>query len=160
MTVFKEDIEKLLPEFEAAVYDPLVETMFGEIDDSAELESARTLVSVMNHCRETSEAGHEFFKRRLGHISVRLEVHVQPDEHHHFLSIPEPESNQLSPEDLIIDPTYLQYLRNRRDQAALKGHQRVFIGTRAAIMQLMEGSDFLGPEAAILYSPDTLKTTA
>lgn len=155
MPVTQETITRLLPEFEAAVYDPLVDMMFGEITDVNELERARMRIAILPYCREASTAGKDFFVPKLGYCAVRLEMHALPDEHHHFLTVMT-HSQRTTPEDIVIDPTYLQYARSREVDELMRTHPRVFVGTRAAIMSLMQGSDFNGAEAAVMYDPSTL----
>ncbi len=150
-----QEIHRLMPEFEAAVYDPLVNELHGELA-GLELENARTHVARAGYCRETTEAAYEFMTRRLGLVAIRHEVHALPDEYHHFLSI-----NGAGPEltgaDLIIDPTYLQFTKNvlKADLSALhEQYPRVFVGTRSAVTRLIQGPKFTA-EKAVLYMPDT-----
>lgn len=149
-------IEELLPEFEAAVYDPLVEMLFGEVDSGPELDLARTHIARLPYCREAAEAGRSFLAARLGYFAVRHEVHALPDEKHHFLTVMT-HPQRITDADTVIDPTYLQYAQEP-DLSVLAGrHPRVFVGARAAIIDLMYTEDFKGEDAAVLYTPQTLE---
>lgn len=155
-TLSLQRINELLPALEAAVYDPLVEMMFGETELGSEREQARMHIARLGHCRETTEAGLEFLMSRVGSVALRHEVHALPDEYHHFISIGDPYA-ELTGRDVIVDPTYLQFYKNARrvDLAALRQRfSPVFAGTRSAITALMRGPDFKN-EKACLYSPET-----
>lgn len=153
-----ERIELVLPDFEASVYDPLISPSLKHALANAEtLAYARKRVAMGRFCRETCELGRSFFAR-LGLSAVRTEVHVQDDWQHHFLALPVDEP-EVTDEDVIIDPTYLQFARERNVDELLETRPSVFMGTRAAITELMRDQYFvLEPGADALYRPESLET--
>ncbi len=153
-----EQIRMALPLLEEAVYDPLAKPMLmAGFDDEESREYVRKRVAMGRFCRETSSAGKLFFAR-MGMYSVKHEMHAIKDWQHHFLSERTREM-ALSPDDTIIDPTYLQFAKERDVEELLIKWPNVFIGARGAIIELMNDTDFSDDaRAAQLYQPHTLIT--
>jgi hypothetical protein len=153
------DINNLLPGFEAAVYDPLIEQMFGEIDEGPEMEQLRTHVARLPFCEETTEVGRAFFIPRLGYAALRQEIHAVDGEKHRFLTSMK-HTERITEEDIIVDPTYLQYSTIEDLDTLHRSYPRVFVGARMVLMNLMLGDNFKGQRAARLYAPETLQSIA
>jgi hypothetical protein len=149
------ELEDLVPALEAAVYDPIIERIYGEVSDTELREHYRKRIAGSIFCLEVCVSAEKFLKK-LGFFAVHKEVHVYAKEDwlHAFLSIPTQEEDRS--EDIIIDPTYLQFLHSS-EPSAIGDRSRVFIGTRSQIIEFISTSpDMFDTRASDFYKSETL----
>lgn len=149
-----------LPALETAVYEPLIRQKLNvEYDDDPETwRYMRTRIAMGRYCREASELGLHHI-RSMGMTDVRKEIHSMDIGEHHFLSIPDI-SGQLSRDDLVVDPTYLQFAKSSNPEELMESRQNIFIGTRMVIASLMRDPSFSDdPDLSNVYGLDTLIST-
>lgn len=143
MTEELEKIRALLPEFERAVYKTC-----------ASDEERHTYARGKN-CMRASEYG-KMFLRGTGIKVVRREVHFiggLRGSGHSFISLLESGVKEITMEDAIVDPTYLQYADDTTDTSI---YPNTFVGTRQEILNLMQSTEFTThTRAPLLYQAIT-----
>lgn len=140
-----------MPAFEAAVYDPLALRGYDTPPAPAKIDWLRRVVARGSNCINTTDLGYKFLELKPGLAAVRSEIHIvslsvpkvpglATSRGHHFLSLPSGDAQEVLPEDVVIDSTYLQFAdANNVPYGTLP---LVYVGTRETIVAKMQDSNF------------------
>ena len=153
-----ERIKLVLPDFEAVVYESIAQTSLGSLVAVEDKDYLYKRIAMGPWCREACKLGRTFLSQHMGLAALRTEVHGTPDWLHHFLSVPT-SMQEMQPEDIVVDPTYLQFADNLNVEEMIDTRPNVFVGTRAAIMLLMQDPTFTSEALAPSFYQSTTLTS-
>ncbi len=143
------------PGLEWALYDRAAwDLARAEGFDTRDLSGLYRRIAMDTKCTETTFYGRHFMAA-LGGSAVMREYHVLDDNWAHwFYSVPS-QRNKISEEDIVVDPTYLQFAD--RVESISDEMPNVFIGARKAVIDLMLDESFSTmSHAAGLYRETSL----